>query len=565
MICDTSIFSKLTRLSANSSDYSFNQNEEEWDSHFDLIIRNLELSEDIITSNCSFKIFDQVTLKEIGKIDLPLKRIIGFQGEIKTLTLFFDLGNMFTPGFKAILHMKAFKKTKEFSKILNFDSFLRIYSEGNNKLIDPIYGYLYDLNISEKRHLKLLFLIFNQINSEILLPPYDEIKEFAQNYSFIKYQFWFFYLNKSSESIARSNRNLVKWTSFLEELVAFQADLLSEIEDKKGIANFNNTDPKNENYGNLLVSDSFIEKEARQILEKKSKPANKFSIFSSIFYLLDEWEKTSHGKWFYQNVQNLCKEGIPFVLREQFWLEFGKIKKLLFQTDRLINGSRSNSFDQGNNEVEIRKELFKKLLKQSKNQEMYGLVEFYNDLDQHQNRGFYNLTMREISTLKNIFQAFFCWKSLLNEKQYFYSKEMIPLVIKIIRFYRAEGVFLQEENVFWLFLTFVTTGLSNYFGFEKQEAKHHLNLSMNGIKADMFILELLVQEHLPKIYSKIRNFGLDLMHYFAKHFLSLFADFFNEEMCFRLWDILLFEGGAGGQVYFFCIFLKIYFKILILD
>ena len=139
---------------------------------------------------------------------------------------------------------------------------------------------------------------------------------------------------------------------------------------------------------------------------------------------------------------------------------------------------------------------------------------------------------------------------------------MIPLVIKIIRFYRAEGTLLQEENVFWLFLTFITTGLSNYYAFGKQEATHHLNLSMIGIKADMFILELLVQEHLPQIYSKIRNFELSLMHYFAKHFLSLFADFFNEEMCFRLWDILLFEGGAGGQVYFyFFVFLKIYFNI----
>ena len=71
---------------------------------------------------------------------------------------------------------------------------------------------------------------------------------------------------------------------------------------------------------------------------------------------------------------------------------------------------------------------------------------------------------------------------------------------------------------------------------------------MNGVKSDLFILELLVQEHLPDVYKKIQSFGLPLMYYFSKHFLSIFSDIFNEEMCFRIWDILLFEGGAGGQV-----------------
>ena len=536
VICDTSIFTRLSKQSPNSSRYSFNQSDE-FSSIFDLIIRNLQLSDEILNSLCLFKIFDQITLKEIAKIDLPFKSLLHTKGEIKAQTLFFDLGSMFLPGFKAILHLKTLKKSSENIEYSNYDGFLRKFSEKNNMFYEPIYGYSIKLDFEEIHHLKILYELYKQNNTDYVLPIIDD---FSQNYSLIKYHYFSYILDKTSESIARSNRNLTRWTYFLEELVSFQADLLSEMDEKQEKHIISHLESPMEN---LLVTDGFIEKETRNPKEKKEK-MSKFSIFSSIFYRIDEWEKTHHGKLFYHNVQTLCKEGIPFVLRESFWLEFGKFKKIIFQTETILG-----LFNQINEEGDKRKSLYDYLFTESKKFQCLNMKEFFEDLDFYVNNDFYKVSIHEISILKNIFQTMIHWKSLFITMKILYSKELISLAIKIIRFYKAGNNGIYEENVFWLFLTVLNNGLQQYFCFNQENSESFLMLIPNGIKADLFILDILIQEHLPDVYKKICQFGMPVMHYFSKHMLSLFSDMLNEEMCFRLWDVLFFEAGAGGQVF----------------
>jgi len=537
VICDTSIFTRLSKQAQNSSRYSFNQSEES--SNFDLIIRNLQLSDEILNSLCLFTIFDQISLKEIGKIDVPFKNLLNTKGEIKAHTLFFDLGSLFMPGFKAILHLKTLKKSSENIEYSNYDGFLRFFSEKNHTFLEPIYGYSVRLDFEEKHHLKLLYELYKQNNTDCVLPL---IEDFSQNFSLIKYHYFSYILDKTSESIARSNRNLARWTYFLDELASFQADLRSDIEEKQDISQ--SQSPIEQIEENLLIIDSFIEKEIKNTEEKKVIIMNKFSIFSSIFCRIDEWEKTYRGKWFYHNVQTLCKEGIPFVLRETFWLEFGRLKNIILETETVLG-----LLNQTNEEGDRRKFLYDRLFMESKNCQSVNMKEFFEDLDFYVNNDFYKVSIHEISILKKIFQTMIYWKSLFITKKILYSKELISLAIKIIRFYKVGNNSIYEENVFWLFLTVLNNGLQNYFCLNQENSESFLMLIPNGIKADLLVLEILIQEHLPDVYKRISQFALPVMHYFAKHMLSLFADILNEEMCFRLWDVLFFEAGAGGQVF----------------
>lgn len=532
----------MTKFLSNSSWYSFSQNDEHWDPNFDLVIRNIKLSDEILSASCCFKIFDQITLKEVGKIEFPFKKLLSLNGDIKTQSLFFDLNSELVPGIKAILHLKTLKKASENNNYHNYDTYLKYFVASNNLLIDPIYNYSLDLNIDLKTHLKILQKIFDKMYPEMLIVPINDFTNFSANYASIKYQYFSLFLNKNSQSIAMSNINLTEWRNFLEELKSFQAALLLENKEKQEFAAEPKIIKNSENH-------DFIERESFNQNQKSNIEMNKFSMFSNIFYQIHEWQKTKNGSWFYQNLQKLCKEGIPFALRESVWLEFGKIKKMIYQAETFL-GFEKDKENSKNNEADQKKIIYQFLFAKAKHHESLNLIEFFEDLDELADNSCYNLTIHEITLLKNVFQTVIYWKGLLKEKKFLYSKDLIPIVIKIIRFYNAENMGIIEENIFWIFLTLFNNVLRNYFSVNSQNENCFLTLNQNGIKADLAIFEVLIQDHLPELYKKIKEFGLPLIYYFSKHFLSLFSDLFNEEMCFRLWDILLFESGAGEQVKF---------------
>lgn len=61
---------------------------------------------------------------------------------------------------------------------------------------------------------------------------------------------------------------------------------------------------------------------------------------------------------------------------------------------------------------------------------------------------------------------------------------------------------------------------------------------MARIKQLLFYLNFFVQKHLREVFDRVSELGGSLEFFFAEPMLSLYAGFFNDELLFRLWDLL---------------------------
>ncbi len=59
---------------------------------------------------------------------------------------------------------------------------------------------------------------------------------------------------------------------------------------------------------------------------------------------------------------------------------------------------------------------------------------------------------------------------------------------------------------------------------------------------------------MPDLISKFDEIGLPLEFYFSSQLLSMFADLFNCEVVFRIWDVILYEINFEQEV-LFCLYL----------
>jgi hypothetical protein len=78
---------------------------------FVLELNRLALNEETLNCICIFKIFEQSSLKEIGKAEINLKELVNFSDNYKVKSLFFDFGNHFHPGFQGKLFYPFRPKT----------------------------------------------------------------------------------------------------------------------------------------------------------------------------------------------------------------------------------------------------------------------------------------------------------------------------------------------------------------------------------------------------------------------------------------------------------------------
>ena len=102
--------------------------------------------------------------------------------------------------------------------------------------------------------------------------------------------------------------------------------------------------------------------------------------------------------------------------------------------------------------------------------------------------------------------------------------------------------------MFWLLICIVSKVLKRYYNrslkFNNRNENNNrplFNNTVYGLKEDLILLKLSLQEFYPKIYNKFLEVGIALEFYFGNCFLNMFSNYLNNEVIFRIWDLLFFE------------------------
>ena len=86
---------------------------------------------------------------------------------------------------------------------------------------------------------------------------------------------------------------------------------------------------------------------------------------------------------------------------------------------------------------------------------------------------------------------------------------------------------------------------------DNQIAEPFISTQLDGLKKDIRILKIVVQENLKHLNTYFDEVEFQFELFFSDHFLSLYSDLFNNEILFRLWDqIILYnfkDHSKNGQ------------------
>jgi len=93
--------------------------------------------------------------------------------------------------------------------------------------------------------------------------------------------------------------------------------------------------------------------------------------------------------------------------------------------------------------------------------------------------------------------------------------------------------FLPEEDAFWLFTTIIEDILPVDF----------CSPTLIGLRVDQKILEVLLQERLPKIHAHFTRHNVDISCFTTSWLLKLFVNVFPIQTTLRVWDCFLVEGS----------------------
>jgi hypothetical protein len=95
----------------------------------------------------------------------------------------------------------------------------------------------------------------------------------------------------------------------------------------------------------------------------------------------------------------------------------------------------------------------------------------------------------------------------------------------------------QAEEVFWIF-----TGLVRVFPRCFAVSESVLKGSVSSVfRYELTAFKALVEHNLPRVFQKLKDFGLPLEFLVYKSIISFYADFFSSELVLRLWDLIIFK------------------------
>ena len=151
-----------------------------------------------------------------------------------------------------------------------------------------------------------------------------------------------------------------------------------------------------------------------------------------------------------------------------------------------------------------------------------------------------NCDFNKINSVKKIAKSFFIWAELKiglkDEKDsYVYFLGILYITYKLYDYF-------QDENFVFLLLI----GLSQKICHFKQQNPLFCE-KMNYINLFGLVTKLILEIHQKKIYEKFQSLNFPIEYFISKHLSSLYADYFEEELMMRIFDILIFESGIEGK------------------
>ena len=154
-----------------------------------------------------------------------------------------------------------------------------------------------------------------------------------------------------------------------------------------------------------------------------------------------------------------------------------------------------------------------------------------------------NSDLNKINSVKKIVKSFFVWAELnigLDDDQikhikYVYFIGMLYITYKLYNYF-------ENENFAFLLLI----GLSQKISHFKQQNPLY-NGKINYINLFGLVTKLILEKFQPEIYKKFISLNFPIEFFLSKDLSSLYANYFEDELMMRIFDIIIFESGIQGK------------------
>ena len=121
-------------------------------------------------------------------------------------------------------------------------------------------------------------------------------------------------------------------------------------------------------------------------------------------------------------------------------------------------------------------------------------------------------------------------RSSLNfNKKYVYFQGILS-IIQRLRYY-----FGSDAQTFWFII-----GFSQFFELFQQDNPLY-NDEMSYINVYVLVTKMILEKHFPNIYNKFYELNFPIEQFISKHLNCLYSEYFNSDLLFPFYDILIFE------------------------
>ena len=234
------------------------------------------------------------------------------------------------------------------------------------------------------------------------------------------------------------------------------------------------------------------------------------------------------------NLRQLLCNGYPKEIRVDAWEMFLDIEKLRELTEHeLKNINKDSSTANLSSKEDIYMYFHDEVNNNAKTNIIFSLID--NDTN------YITLMKRDINdyeyidNIKTIAKAFFKWTDLnihLNKdtnKKYVYFQGILS-IIQRLRYY-----FGSDAQTFWFII-----GFSQFFELFQQDNPLY-NDEMSYINVYVLVTKMILEKHFPNIYNKFYELNFPIEQFISKHLNCLYSEYFNSDLLFPFYDILIFE------------------------